>query len=697
MFTRNTLGIAISVFITCCVLIPASAQKPAKPPKVPKKALQNQTPAVDPNAVLATIGDEKILYSEVETAFKRNMNRRNTPLLNVKRDSVLDFLNLYVKYRLKVKDAFTRSFDKDTAVVKEINNNRKLLSETYLFDKKVVEPNIEKYVERRKRELQVGVMVFIIGQGENVDTTKAYAKAMACLNLVKSGTDFKKVAKDSSEDVTTKPEGGVLPYMTSLGGIIKSLEDVAYSLKAGEVYPAPVRSRNVYLVVKLLAEQPKTAIRVSQILVPTYDGEDSTAAMKRADSLTFALKNKPKQDFAAVAMKMSVDKGSAEKGGDLDGYYSRSLGFEKDSRKLMPTFEEKMFSLKDGEIGWVSTDYGVHVIRRDSTKPFNLDEEKDNVKKLYKKYYFEDDKRTYIESEKTKRGYKWNEAVLSEFLGKLDATKMTTDSTWYKNLDDALRAKTIYSTPKTSYTTGALADSLRKRTDMRGVTLNRSGITNAMNKVVDPLVTADAASSLETEYPDFANLVREFRDGILLFKVEEQEVWSKLKFDSTVARSYYDSTRTRYMTENRYDVSEIHVSSDSLARSLYDQVMANNTKENFEKLAELNTQRNGYREKKGSWGVISVKNNKLAQQVDQMKPRSGDVIAAFPFEKGFSVVRVNETQPPRTKTFEEAIPDFAPAYQDLMQKRLSEQWIARLREKFPVQIQFDTVNSIFKQ
>jgi parvulin-like peptidyl-prolyl isomerase len=92
-----------------------------------------------------------------------------------------------------------------------------------------------------------------------------------------------------------------------------------------------------------------------------------------------------------------------------------------------------------------------------------------------------------------------------------------------------------------------------------------------------------------------------------------------------------------------------------------------------------------------------VRNSKLAQAVDAMKPSSGDVLGPLKFEKGYTVVRVNEVQAPRVKTFEEAIPDFAPAYQDMMQKKFSEAWIARLKEKFPVIINQSYINIMFRQ
>ncbi len=691
MKSRMKLAYLSLVLIAlCCSPISLLSQK-KKPVKETVSA-----PASQSTAVLATVGGDPITLGDLESAYKRNMNRKNSVLTSVRKDSVLDFLNLYVKYRLKVKDAVSRGFEKDSAVQAEVASNRKLLSETFLFDKKIVEPNVSKYLERRKKELQAAVMVFVIPQGENADTSKAYEKAKKCIELVKSGVDFAKVAKDSSEDKETREKGGVLPFFTSLGGIIRALEDATYSLKPGEVCAQPIRSRFVYLVVKNMQEVPRSSVRASHILVPQFENEDSTAAKNRADSLFNALRNKSRDEFASAARKLSTDKATVEKGGDMGQYYSRSMGFEGDNHRVVSELEDEMFKLRDGEVGIVQTIYGYHVVRRDSTKPVVAEEERDNVKKIYKKYYFEDDKRAFLEDAKKRLGFHVNDDVLNSFLAQIDPNKTTLDTTWFKKIDDQIKSQTLYVMPMRNITVGGMIDSLRRRSDMRGSSLTRNGVNNALNKIADPVVSAEAAKSLEKEYPEFASLIREFRDGILLFKVEEQEVWSKLKFDSTAAKGYWDTTKTRYNTEMRYDVSEIYCLADTTAKKLYDLMLKTKSREEFETQAALYTQRDGYREKKGHWGVVSVKNSKLAQLIDPTKPKTGDIIGPLPFEKGFTIVRINEAQSPRMKTFEEAIPDFAPAFQDTVQKRLAEAWIARLREKFDVKIDNAKIDSLFR-
>ena len=76
----------------------------------------------------------------------------------------------------------------------------------------------------------------------------------------------------------------------------------------------------------------------------------------------------------------------------------------------------------------------------------------------------------------------------------------------------------------------------------------------------------------------------------------------------------------------------------------------------------------------------------LAKLVLNANPKEGDIIGPITFEQGYSVVKVNKVIPERDKSFEEAIPDFAPAYQEMMQKKLESEWLAGVRKKFPVKV-----------
>ncbi|KXB98118.1 MAG: hypothetical protein AA908_01565 [Chlorobi bacterium NICIL-2] len=660
------------------------------------KRAVNVTPA--PTTVLARVGPEVVTYEDIETTYLRNANRPHKSLMDMPRDTVLEFLRLYTNYRLKVLDAIARGYDKDSAVLSEVAANRRLVAETFLYEKRIVEPNVEQALQRRAYELKPAVIVITIPQGEHADTTAAYAKAMACLRLVQNGASFEQVARDSSDDKETARNGGVLPYITALSGVIRPLEDAAYALEPGQVYPQPVRARFVYVLVRLLDKRPREMVRVRHILLVPQQGEDSLTVERRADSLLQALQGAPVERFAETARQLSSDKSSAAGGGLLGNgaFYCRSLGFESDNRRLLPQFEEVLFSLRDGQVGIARTVYGVHIIRRDSTKPYNPDDERDAVRRLYRRYNFEDDKRAFLDAEKKRAGWLLRENVFAALLAGVNPTKSTRDSAWDAGIGNNLRTEVLYTFgARGGLTVGAFIDSLKKH--RQPYTLNRQGLEAAINKITDPMIITELTATLEQQYPQFARLVREFRDGILLFKVEDQEVWSKLKFDTALARAYYDSTASRYKTELAYDVSEIYVFSDSLAKELAEKAKQTRAQSEFEALAEQYTQRAGYREKKGHWGKQTVKSSALAKLVAAHEPEEGKVIGPLSFENGYSIVRVNAVYLPRQKTFEEAIPDIASAVQEIKQRQLTEQWLEQLKKKFPVRYEISTINKLFRR
>ncbi|MBI5324421.1 MAG: peptidylprolyl isomerase [Ignavibacteriae bacterium] len=680
-----------SLFILLLFLIVSvNAQK-----KTTKKSITSNTKKIEniETEILSTVGIEKITYNDLERAYQKNMSRKEMNLYNVSKDSILDFLNLYVNYRLKVNDALSRGFDKDSGVLSEISQNRKILAESYFYEAKLVKPKVEEMLKQRDYEYQIAIIMFQLPSTPNPDTADTYQKALRSLNLLKSGANFEQVAKDSSSDKETAGRGGlVLNYITA-GRVIRSIEEALFRLNVGQFWPELIRTKYGYFIIKLVKKESRVKILLHHILITTKDRGDS-AANKRADSLLALLKSGA--DFEKLAKENSDDEKTAQKGGLLGDYYSRSSGFEDTQRNLLPEIEAASFSLKDGEFsGKVRSEYGIHIIKRDSTKKFDSEKDKAELKLQYKRQYFETDKKFYLDSLRNTLGFKLNETNINNLISYLDTNKTNLDTAWTKKIPQNIYPEILYSFQGKSTTIGEFIDMLQKKSELRGLGTNYSGLNKAIDKITSPLVFDAASKSLETEFTDYAQLLKEFRDGILLFKVEDIEVWSKLKFDSTLAHTYWDSTRTRYNTEPTYDLSEIYVLSDSSAKAIYKEITESDKV--FDTLAAQNTQRAGYREKKGKWGKVTPKNNKLAKIASDKNAQPGMIIEPQPYEKGFSIIKVNTFEPVRQKTFEEAIPDFAPAFQDQIQKKLASAWLNNLKEKFNVKIYPDKIDQIIRQ
>lgn len=641
--------------------------------------------------VIATVGSEKITFGELEHAFSKNLSKKNIQFHNLPKDSILDFLNLYLKYRLKVNDAISRGLDKDSSVLQEINQNRRLLAETFYFERKLVKPNVEKMLKNRQYEAQVSY-IFVQFPANPTDTLPSFLKAKNIIEQINNGKDFAQLAKDSSDDRETAERGGLILNFITAGKVQRPIEEAIFSLQPGQVYPYPIRTKFGYFIIKLNKLYPRIKVKASHILLSLGPDKDSTLIINKADSLILLLRSGV--SFSQLAEEHSDDPSSAMRGGEI-GFYSRSGGIEPSGKFLTPAFEEALFSLKDGQISdKVFTDYGIHIIRRDSTGYFKPEDDQDDLKKLYKRLYYEEDKRSLVEELEKKYNFFVIENIFSNLLSYLDTTKTTLDTNWLKQIPNEIYPQTLFGILDKQYSIGDFIKILQNKSEFRATSLNRYGLTNAMKKIIYPTLIEKATENLEKESPEFASMMKEFHDGILLFKVEAIEVWDKLKFDSTLAYDFWTKNKSKYITFPTYEVVEIFVLKDSLANQIYE--MAITGQKDFEELAKEFTQRAGFREKNGKWGKISAKDNRLAKKLQEMNAQSG-ILKPFPFENGFSIVKILNYEPPREKTFQEAIPDFATDVQEILQKKLTESWLEKVRKKIPIKIYNQNLEKVIKE
>ena len=181
--------------------------------------------------------------------------------------------------------------------------------------------------------------------------------------------------------------------------------------------------------------------------------------------------------------------------------------------------------------------------------------------------------------------------------------------------------------------------------------------------------------------------MEEYHDGILLFNITDKVVWSKAVQDTAGLEAYFNTHRNTYTWKERADVSVYSVRDASRTAAILKlakkRAARGQTAADFIKAACGND----------SIPCVTI-NDGLFEQ--------GDTAATgtFPWKKGAVVTRhdksgdrllvVNRLVPPAPKALAEIRGQVTADYQN----ELDRQWIAALREKYPVVINKEVLQHV---
>jgi len=138
------------------------------------------------------------------------------------------------------------------------------------------------------------------------------------------------------------------------GELSKNIDSLMFNSDTLTVY-GPFIEKDEYQLVRLVSIKPlPDSVKSSHILIQPNDKITKDKAKFIADSLKNVLVKNKGANFAELAMKYSVDQGSAKTGGDL--------GWFKEKMMIAP-IEKACFEGKKGDIVVVETQYGYHVVQ----------------------------------------------------------------------------------------------------------------------------------------------------------------------------------------------------------------------------------------------------------------------------------------------------------------------------------------------
>ncbi|MBK7311816.1 MAG: peptidylprolyl isomerase [Sphingobacteriaceae bacterium] len=677
--------------------------------------------AQDP--VVMTINDKPVTKSEFEAVFNKNNNKEKTDAKSVK-----EYADLYTLFKMKVLEAESMGLDTLMSFKNELNGYRKQLAAPYLTDKNTNENLLTEAYERLKVEVKASHILIRCDESYlPKDTLEAWTRANLIRNailgklptnaqiaeydkLLKNTTEtlslfrrkdsaiykikinaiknlatnvtknpdrFAALAPVTSDDASVADNRGDLGYFTSMD-MVYPFENGAYNTKVGEVSTI-VKSRFGYHILKVYEKRnSRGEILVSHIMVKIpKGGTEQDKANSKAKAKELFDKVKAGEKFEDVARQFSDDKQTSDQGGQLQPF--KSGRFPK-------SFEDAAFGLKNnGDISEpVETQYGWHIIKRIDKKalpPFA--EMKNDLKaKVSRDTRSQMGKVALIARVKKNNGFKENLKARDEFKTIIDSTYL--QATWTTKRAQSLGNKEMFNIGGRSYTQNQFAKYLETQMTIRTQDDAWEVAKPMYTKWVDECVVAFEDSQLEKNYVEFRNLVREYREGILLFDLTDQKVWSKAVKDTTGLKKYYEDHKASYQWDERADVTNYKCVNEVIAKDVRKMLASKKTDKEILEVANKTSQLNLSIE-----NIFYLKNER---PIINENWKAGIIAKDFedPNEKKTVVIVVNKILPVSPKTLPECRGMVTADYQN----HLETEWLNYLKGKYKVTINEDVLKTI---
>ena len=526
-------------------------------------------PAAGP--AIETLGTTPVPAREFAYVYKKN-NAAATDYGT--RPSVDEYLTLYTNFRLKVLDAEKHGLDTTQAFRRELDGYKQQLAQPYLTEKSVTDQLVKEAYDRTGQEISAShILLRVAPDAAPADTMAAYQKIMALRQRVTSGgEDFGTVAKATSEDPSAAENSGKLGYFTAMQ-MVYPFESAAYHTPVGQV-SEPIRTRFGYHLIKVNDRRAAQGeIRVAHLMVritPQAPKADSVAARKKIDELYARLKKG--EDWNKLVTQFSEDPGSASSGGELPAF---------GTGRMIPSFEEAAFKLqKPGDLSPpVQTPYGWHIIKLTEKQPLPAfatmeptlkskvakDSRSELNRAAFLKRIRQEDQFLEIPAAKA-LAFAQADTALTHGRYKFDAAHMTASGAkaskaTQKAGGDQLPLFTIGTKP---YKVADFLTYVQQTQRPRPTAQPQFAMQQLYDQYVDQSLTDYEKASLPTKYEDYRMLVQEYRDGILLFQLMDQKVWSKAIEDTTGLKKFFADNQANYQFGQRVRGSVISAASPAL-------------------------------------------------------------------------------------------------------------------------------------
>lgn len=639
-----------------------------------KKALAptvKLAPVAKPNPVVFIYGTDTVYQNEFERLLYKNKTSKD----KLSEKEVREYLDLYINFKLKVKEAKVLKLDTNNNFVTELAGYRKQLSNPYLTDKKVSESLMQEAYQRMKTEINGShILLFCNENASPADTLAAYNKLMDIRKRALKGENFDSLAIKYSEDPSAKKMGAKLGWYTVFQ-MVYPFENQSYKTAKGDI-SMPFRTQFGYHILKI--NDKRTArgeVKLAHIMIRTpYEAatEQIQDAQNKVDSIYNLIKSG--QDFGVLAEKYSQDEGSNKNKGEMNWVASLS-GYPEE-------FKDVAFTLNKDEVSKpIKTNFGFHIIKLIEKRPLGEFKDVQDVikQKTNKDSRSESSKASVVARVKKENNYKENLVNLKAFTATLDSSFI--NGTWTFD-ENKISKNTLFTVGNTTYTVKDFATYLVANQQPLEKASAQTAAQNMFRTWADDKCLAYEESILDTKYEDFRNVMQEYHDGILLFDLTDKKVWSKAVNDTIGLEKFYDANKNNYKWKDRVSYS-IYTCLNEKTKAEAVKLFSKGKTE-AEIFAKLN------KKVAGTISSKEVKSERSDATADKLWDKKG-VVDIANADGNFKFYFVRGVVNSEVKTLKEAKGLVTSEYQTQLEK----DWIKELRNKYNVLVNDETVKNLY--
>ena len=500
--------------------------------------------------ILFSVNDEPVLAGEFIRVYNKNIDL----VEDESQKDVDNYLQLYINYKLKLSEAYFRELHKNDNYIKELKKYTSQLESAFLTDKVTQEKLLLEAYERTKYEVNISHVLIRMEEDDN-DTIDVYNNILSLRKLLlRDNIDSLIKNHHNGKDLIVEDLG----YFSAFKMIYK-FENVAYNTKIGEV-SMPFRTRFGYHILKVNDKRNSLGeINVGHIMAYKNKPGSKEKIYGLYDSIEKG------SNFESLAIKYSEDRNTSFKGGRLDPFTSGQLNSIK--------FENMAFSLNTpNEVSPpLETKHGWHIIKlysKNKLKP--IAEMKsillNKIKRSSRSSIISD---SFYAMLLDKYNLNYDNKNLKYFLSIIN-------DSW--EIPDTIEEnKILIRIHNKNYTFLDFATYIKE--NKKSVKLkNKENIMHIMYKdFINKNALEIYKDNLEHENLEYKYILKEYKEGLLLFDLMQEKIWNVASSDSINIKEFYQSNKSKYSSFDDSRGEIISDYQDFLENNWINELKENNT------------------------------------------------------------------------------------------------------------------------